>query len=107
MRDRTTVIHNSSVWEQDIVSKRRFSTDLMTIVYCGRLIQYQKRILDVIDVADALAKRDVPFVINLIEGSLLTSLRLSESSGRGQKRTFVRGASSCSAGYPGPRFSPS
>ena len=38
----------------------------LRLVYAGRLVQYQKRILDYIDLATALDRTGVPYTISLI-----------------------------------------
>ena len=64
--ERAVVIHNSSVSEREVVARRRRRRRQMRLVYTGRLVQYQKRILDFVDLADALDERTVPYTITLI-----------------------------------------
>jgi hypothetical protein len=64
--ERAHVIHNSSVREEDVASRRGARADRMRLVYTGRLVQYQKRILDFIDLAQALDRTEVPYEITLI-----------------------------------------
>lgn len=64
--ERCHVIHNSSVSATDVKQRRRQSRSVLRIAYSGRLVQYQKRILDFADLADALESRGVPFEITLI-----------------------------------------
>jgi glycosyltransferase involved in cell wall biosynthesis len=64
--ERTRVIHNSSVRQGDIARRRARKGDRMRLVYTGRLVQYQKRILDFIDLAQALDRTGVPYEITLI-----------------------------------------
>ena len=66
MADRAVVIHNASVSDNEIVDEKRFSPDRLRIVYSGRLVQYQKRILDFVDLGDALSRAGVKFTITLI-----------------------------------------
>ena len=60
------VIHNSSVWESQITAGKHRRAKRMRLIYTGRLVQYQKRILDVIHIAEALDRLGVPYEINLI-----------------------------------------
>jgi len=64
--ERTHVIHNSSVREGDVAKRRSSHANKMRLVYTGRLVQYQKRILDFIDLAEALDRTGVPYEITLI-----------------------------------------
>ena len=65
--ERAVVIHNSSVSEREVeVRRRRRRRRQMHLVYTGRLVQYQKRILDFVDLAEALDERTVPYAISLI-----------------------------------------
>jgi glycosyltransferase involved in cell wall biosynthesis len=63
---RAHVIHNSSIREDDIAHRRGRRADRMRLVYTGRLVQYQKRILDFVELADALDRTEVPYEITLI-----------------------------------------
>jgi glycosyltransferase involved in cell wall biosynthesis len=63
---RAVVIHNASVSEEDVVESKELSKEKIRIVYTGRLVQYQKRILDFVDLADALDREGVPYTITLI-----------------------------------------
>ncbi len=64
---KTRVIHNTSVRERNVARARDGSrSDRMRIVYTGRLSQYQKRILDFVDLADALTRSGIPYAIELI-----------------------------------------
>jgi glycosyltransferase involved in cell wall biosynthesis len=63
---RTRVIHNSSVAERDTLEPRAPRGDLLRLIYTGRIVQYQKRALDFVPLADALLARDVPFRIDLV-----------------------------------------
>jgi glycosyltransferase involved in cell wall biosynthesis len=64
--ERATVIHNASLWEREIVRRRRLPGRRLKIVYTGRLVQYQKRILDFVELAHALDRERVPYTISLI-----------------------------------------
>lgn len=64
--ERTRVIHNSSVSEADISSRKRQARDSIRIAYCGRLVQYQKRVLDYVALARALDAIGAPYAITLI-----------------------------------------
>lgn len=64
--ERARVIHNSSVWERDIATRHPRRSDRLRIVYAGRLVQYQKRVLDYLDLAAALDAAGVPYEITLI-----------------------------------------
>lgn len=63
---RSHVIHNTSVSERDLAGARPPRSDRLRIVYTGRLVQYQKRILDFVALAEALDARGVPYEISLI-----------------------------------------
>ncbi len=63
---RTVVVHNSSVREGDIVPRRGRPAETLKLIYSGRLVQYQKRILDFVDLAQALDAEGVPYSITLI-----------------------------------------
>jgi glycosyltransferase involved in cell wall biosynthesis len=63
---RTRVIHNSSVWEKDIADKKPARSKRMRLIYTGRLVQYQKRILDLLDLTAALDQLAVPYVLTLV-----------------------------------------
>lgn len=60
------VIHNSSVWRKDIAPRETRRSQIMRLVYTGRLVQYQKRILDIIQLAIALDRTKVAYQITLI-----------------------------------------
>jgi glycosyltransferase involved in cell wall biosynthesis len=64
--ERAHVIHNSSVSRDDVVRRRRARGDRMRLAYTGRLVQYQKRVLDFVDLAQALDRTGVPYEITLI-----------------------------------------
>jgi len=64
--ERAHVIHNSSVRREDVARRRGPRADKLRLVYSGRLVQYQKRILDFVDLAAALDRARVPYEITLI-----------------------------------------
>ena len=64
--ERAHVIHNSSVSEADIAPRRGRRTNVLRLAYTGRLVQYQKRVLDYIGLAQALDRTGVPYEISLI-----------------------------------------
>jgi glycosyltransferase involved in cell wall biosynthesis len=59
------VIHNSSVLESEIGRNKARRTKRMRLIYTGRLVHYQKRILDVLDLAAGLDRLGVPYEITL------------------------------------------
>ena len=63
---RAHVIHNTTVRTDEIARQRPRRRDRLSIVYTGRLVQYQKRILDFVDLAKALDRKRVPYEITLI-----------------------------------------
>jgi glycosyltransferase involved in cell wall biosynthesis len=63
--ERACVIHNATVPERAIAKASDCDRELVRIIYAGRLVQYQKRVLDFVRLADALADRDVPFSLTL------------------------------------------
>jgi glycosyltransferase involved in cell wall biosynthesis len=64
--ERTHVIHNSSVREADVARRRGGRGEKLRLVYTGRLVQYQKRILEFVDLAAALDRARVPYEITLV-----------------------------------------
>jgi glycosyltransferase involved in cell wall biosynthesis len=64
--ERAHVIYNSSVWEGDVVDKKSTPTDKMRLIYTGRLVQYQKRILDFIELANSLDRLKICYQITLV-----------------------------------------
>ncbi len=63
---RTRVIHNSNVSRQEVASRRPRRGDRLRLIYAGRLVQYQKRILDYVELANALEARSADFELTLI-----------------------------------------
>jgi glycosyltransferase involved in cell wall biosynthesis len=64
--ERARVIHNSSVREAEISTRKSVARDRLRLVYTGRLVQYQKRVLDFVDLARSLDRRDVPYELTLV-----------------------------------------
>jgi glycosyltransferase involved in cell wall biosynthesis len=63
---RTHVIHNSSVRQSDVARRRPRRGEKLRLIYTGRLVQYQKRILDFVELAEALDRAQVPYEITLV-----------------------------------------
>ena len=66
LADTTHAIPNSSVQVRDIVSRRPPRGSVLNLVYAGRLVQYQKRVLDYVELARSLDRTEVPYEITLI-----------------------------------------
>jgi glycosyltransferase involved in cell wall biosynthesis len=66
LSDRVRIIPNSSVWRDDVVRSRPRRRGVLRIVYSGRLVQYQKRVLDFVDLAKSLDRTSVAYQITLI-----------------------------------------
>ena len=64
--NKARVIHNSSVRESEIVRKRSVPTEKMKLIYTGRLVQHQKRILDFIQLAQSLDRTGVDYQLTLV-----------------------------------------
>lgn len=64
--ERAHVIHNSSVRSDEVIRRRPRSAARMRLIYTGRLVHYQKRILDYVDLAQALDRTGVPYELSLI-----------------------------------------
>jgi glycosyltransferase involved in cell wall biosynthesis len=64
--ERTHVIHNSSVRQADVARRRARRGEKLRLIYTGRLVRYQKRILDFVDLAAALDRAQVPYEITLV-----------------------------------------
>jgi hypothetical protein len=62
---RTRVIHNSSIRANDIAATPRYSGNSLRLIYTGRLVQYQKRILDIVELSKSLDRLEVPYQITL------------------------------------------
>ena len=63
---RSLVVHNSTVLRDEVSEKKRLRSDVLSIVYAGRLVQYQKRVLDFVQLAEALERAGCPFTMTLI-----------------------------------------
>ncbi|HEY6550189.1 MAG TPA: glycosyltransferase family 4 protein [Solirubrobacterales bacterium] len=64
--ERAQVIHNSSVSRDDVLRRRPQAASPMRLIYTGRLVQYQKRVLDYVELAHALDRTGVPYELSLI-----------------------------------------
>jgi glycosyltransferase involved in cell wall biosynthesis len=64
--ERAHVIHNSSVSRDDVLRRRPRVTSPMRLIYTGRLVQYQKRVLDYVELAQALDRTGVPYELSLV-----------------------------------------
>jgi glycosyltransferase involved in cell wall biosynthesis len=64
--ERAHVIHNSSVSRDDVLRRRPRVRSPMRLIYTGRLVQYQKRVLDYVELARALDRTGVPYELSLI-----------------------------------------
>jgi glycosyltransferase involved in cell wall biosynthesis len=64
--ERTHVIHNSSVRQADVARRRPRRGEKLRLIYTGRLVSYQKRILEFVDLAQALDRAQVPYEITLV-----------------------------------------
>jgi len=64
--ERAHVIHNSSVGRDEVARRRPRQGSTMRLIYAGRLVQYQKRVLDYVKLARALDRTGVPYEISLI-----------------------------------------
>jgi glycosyltransferase involved in cell wall biosynthesis len=60
------VIHNSSIREHEIAWEGSPRSTTMKLIYAGRLVQYQKRVLDYIELARSLDRTGIPYQITLI-----------------------------------------
>jgi glycosyltransferase involved in cell wall biosynthesis len=64
--DKAHVIHNSSINDHQIVGERPSPSEKMRLVYAGRLVHYQKRILDFVELAHSLDRVGIPYELTLI-----------------------------------------
>jgi glycosyltransferase involved in cell wall biosynthesis len=62
------VIHNTSVREADLgdVGGRADESPVMRLIYSGRLVQYQKRILDFVTLAEELDREGIAYELSLV-----------------------------------------
>jgi glycosyltransferase involved in cell wall biosynthesis len=96
--ERAHVIHNTSIAAADVLPREQRRCDKLRIVYTGRLVQYQKRVLDFVTLADELEALGVDFTIDLVgdappahdEASLLLPQRAARHLERGQMRMLGR-----------------
>jgi glycosyltransferase involved in cell wall biosynthesis len=64
--ERAHVIHNSSVRNDEVAAKRGPRSKTLRLVYAGRLVQYQKRVLDFVTLARALDRTGIRYELSLI-----------------------------------------
>jgi glycosyltransferase involved in cell wall biosynthesis len=64
--EKALVIHNSSVREEEIATRKTRSSRILRLIYTGRLVQYQKRVLDFLELATSLDRLDVPYQLTLV-----------------------------------------
>lgn len=64
--ERAHVVHNTSIWKKHIASNKPRRSKKIRLVYTGRLVQYQKRILDIVELALGMDQLKVPYEITLI-----------------------------------------
>ena len=64
--ERARVIHNTSIRACDIATRRPRRGKTLRLIYTGRLVQYQKRILDFIELAQSLDRTGVPYELSLV-----------------------------------------
>jgi glycosyltransferase involved in cell wall biosynthesis len=64
--EKAHVIYNSSIRESYIIEDKPAPTEPMRLIYTGRLVQYQKRILDFIALAQSLDKTEIPYQLTLV-----------------------------------------
>lgn len=85
-------VYNSTISETEIVASRDDikTSNVLRLIYTGRFVQYQKRILDFIPLAKELNKLGIPYVLTLagqdttggsIEGKLKKELKNEIASG--------------------------
>ena len=96
--ERAHVIHNTSIAATDVLPREPRRSDKLRIVYTGRLVQYQKRVLDFVTLADELEALGVDFTIDLVgdappahdEASLLLPQRAARHLEGGRMRMLGR-----------------
>ena len=67
---RAHVIHNTTMRRDDVVERSRRADDAeLRLVYVGRLVQHQKRVLDVVALVRELNERRLNYRVTLIGGS--------------------------------------
>jgi glycosyltransferase involved in cell wall biosynthesis len=66
---RAHLIHNSTVRRDEIVAREDAADHCLRIAYVGRLVQYQKRVLDVVPLVHALERTRANYRMTLIGGA--------------------------------------
>ena len=64
--DRSSVIHYGIKDAGDVISPKRQPTEKLKVVYTGRIVQEQKRIMDFVDVVDRLAQHSDQFEFSFV-----------------------------------------
>ena len=64
--DRSAVIHYGIEDAGDVISPKRQSSEKLKVVYTGRIVQEQKRIMDFVDVVDRLASHSDRFEFSFV-----------------------------------------
>jgi glycosyltransferase involved in cell wall biosynthesis len=60
------VIANTSAWKRDIAGRKLASSEKARLIYTGRLVQHQKRVLDFIDLARSLDRTGIAYQLTLM-----------------------------------------
>jgi glycosyltransferase involved in cell wall biosynthesis len=90
--ERAHVVHNTSVAEADVLPRNRRRSEKLRIVYTGRLVQYQKRVLDFVALADELEALGLDFAIDLVGDAPPAHDRAAELLPRRAARHVERGS---------------
>ncbi len=64
--ERSLVIYNSSIRKSEILKSRSPRTKKLRLIYTGRLVEYQKRVLDFVELAKNLDRLKVPYEMTLV-----------------------------------------
>ena len=96
--ERAHVIHNTSIADADVLPRQPRRSDKLRIVYTGRLVQYQKRVLDFVTLADELEVLGLDFTIDLVgdsppahdQAAALLPIRAARHIERGSMRVLGR-----------------
>jgi len=91
--DSVSVVYNTTVTKDEVIESRTDikTSDKLRMIYTGRLVQYQKRVLDFIDIVKELDKTNVDYQLTLagqdttggkIEGKLKEDLKEHIKDGR-------------------------
>lgn len=64
--ERLSVIPNGVYVPDDFIQRQKRPESKIRLVYSGRLVQYQKRILDLSKIIELLFKRQIPFELTII-----------------------------------------